>query len=200
MLESITPLFPSPLLQFKHEDADRLNQLLLSEAEAIRQGSAGVNKSNQRGWHSEPDLFRREDPGIKELCRFIVQAVQTAEQKTSSQKEIPSQMQVMGWININGTGAFNTPHAHEGFRWSGCYYVNQPKVAEGRSGYIEFLDPRSGIQAWPVKGASFGNTKVALRPSAGSLLLFPSYLVHWVYPNEEEDERVSIAFNARYTT
>ena len=200
MLESYTPLFHSPLLQFKHDNAEELNKRLLSEAKAMRQASSGVNKSNQRGWHSETDLFRREEPGMKELCRFIVQAVQAAEQKVSTQDSIPTQLQVMGWINVNGTGAFNTPHAHEGFRWSGCYYVNQPEVDEGRSGYIEFLDPRSGIQGWPVKGASFGNTKVALRPSAGSLLLFPSYLVHWVYPNEEEDERVSIAFNARYTT
>ena len=28
--------------------------------------------------------------------------------------------------------------------------------------------------------------------------MFPSYLRHWVYPNESEEERVTIAFNARF--
>ena len=27
-------------------------------------------------------------------------------------------------------------------------------------------------------------------------MIFPSYLVHWVYPNEAGGERVTIAFNA----
>ena len=32
------------------------------------------------------------------------------------------------------------------------------------------------------------------------MIIFPSYLRHWVYPNEEESERVSIAFNIRYSS
>jgi len=30
------------------------------------------------------------------------------------------------------------------------------------------------------------------------MILFPSYLVHWVYPNEADTERWSIAFNATF--
>jgi hypothetical protein len=30
------------------------------------------------------------------------------------------------------------------------------------------------------------------------LLMFPSYLRHWVYPNESDQDRVTIAFNVRF--
>jgi hypothetical protein len=40
--------------------------------------------------------------------------------------------------------------------------------------------------------------KIRKRPQAGTLLVFPSYLRHWVYPNEQDDLRISIAFNAKF--
>jgi len=40
-------------------------------------------------------------------------------------------------------------------------------------------------------------SKVQFRPVAGTMLIFPSFLKHWVYPNQDDEERVSIAFNAR---
>ena len=63
---------------------------------------------------------------------------------------------------------------------------------------IEFLDPRSDLPNWRIFKARAFRPKRKIRPEAGEIVLFPSYLVHWVYPNETQDNRVTIAFNATF--
>ena len=48
----------------------------------------------------------------------------------------------------------------------------------------------------PLKGH---RTHQSYLPSAGSLVIFPSYVTHAVNPFRGPGERISIAFNARLT-
>lgn len=73
-----------------------------------------------------------------------------------------------------------------------------PRVSPGRSGCIEFLDSRTNLRAITIAGATCFMGKYIHCPVAGTLVLFPSYLRHWVYPNNGNGERISIAFNARF--
>jgi uncharacterized protein (TIGR02466 family) len=198
MLKQALPLFQSPVLVFEKAEGADLNRRLLAEFDERRRRSDGISRSNRGGWHSEDDFFRRQEPASKELAQFIVQSLTTAErQYVKIEGERKAEVKLEGWINVNPRSAFNAPHTHPNFAWSGCYYVNQPVVEDGRSGAIEFLDPRAGIGGWPMTKSELTRTKVTMRPKPGTLLIFPSYLVHWVYPNEQEEERVSVAFNAR---
>ena len=78
------------------------------------------------------------------------------------------------------------------------YYVSQPTVETGTSGMIEFLDPRTDLPNWRILKSPAFRAKKKIRPAAGEIVIFPSYLMHWVYPNETDEERVSIAFNATF--
>jgi uncharacterized protein (TIGR02466 family) len=80
---------------------------------------------------------------------------------------------------------------------SGTYYVSIPPDAH--SGAFEFIDPRVNGAALSIEGAACFDPAVILKPKTGMMMIFPSYLRHWVHPNEEETERVSIAFNIRWT-
>jgi ectoine hydroxylase-related dioxygenase (phytanoyl-CoA dioxygenase family) len=52
----------------------------------------------------------------------------------------------------------------------------------------------------PVVELTAGNTdQVVVSVSNGSLLMFPSYLVHSVDVNASEGERVSISFNLMFS-
>ena len=63
---------------------------------------------------------------------------------------------------------------------------------------IEFVDPRVAVEMIAVPGGPFdGRYKV--RPQDGMLLVFPSWLLHFVNPYLSDDERISIAFNSRVT-
>jgi len=63
---------------------------------------------------------------------------------------------------------------------------------EGSSGAIEFLDPRVNANAFTIEGAACFNRKFIINPAPGNLLMFPSYLTHWVQPNGDSkaDARV----------
>lgn len=199
MLEPVASekLFYTPLLRFRLPDHEALDAALLAEGERLRGDSAGVNKSNRGGWHSEGNLFDDPAEPIQTLRRAAVLSIMEATRSVTGKVD-PEQldMKLFAWMNMNPVGGFNAPHTHPGAHWSGVYYVRQPKVDSGNSGMIEFLDPRSDLPNWRILQAKAFRPKRKLRPEAGEIVLFPSYLVHWVYPNEVGGERVSIAFNA----
>ena len=94
------------------------------------------------------------------------------------------------WANINDKGAWNTPHRHNGCWYSGAFYV----CAEGDEGDIIFTDKNEQVLSQsPI------NSKVTdhhrERPTSGTLLLFPSGLLHMVSPNITDKDRYSVAFN-----
>jgi uncharacterized protein (TIGR02466 family) len=107
-------------------------------------------------------------------------------------------MKLFGWMNVNGQGGYNAPHTHPGAHWSGVYYVSQPSIEQGRSGMIEFVAPRADLPHWQILQANAFQLKKRIRPASGEIILFPSYLLHWVYPNDTDAERVTVAFNATF--
>jgi uncharacterized protein (TIGR02466 family) len=199
MLEPVTSekLFYTPLLRFRLPDHEALDEALLAHGERLRAVNEGVAKSNRGGWHSEGNLFDDPTEPVQTLRRAAVLSVMEATRSVTSKVD-PARLEtkIFAWMNMNPTGGFNAPHTHPGAHWSGVYYVRQPKVDSGNSGMIEFLDPRSDLPNWRLFQSKAFRPKRKIRPEAGEIVLFPSYLVHWVYPNEAGGERVTIAFNA----
>lgn len=191
-------LFASPLFGFEVPDAEALNNALKADCQKRRESEEGMSVSNQAGWHSDRDLFSRTEDSFKTLSTHISHVFMHVVKSTLPTFNLTTHdIHGQGWVNINPKGGFNTPHDHTGFHWSGCYYVNVPKSTDERSGMIEFLDARgsTGIRA-PQVSMVFA-PKFQVRPRAGTMLIFPAYLRHWVYPNQDDEDRISIAFNAR---
>jgi uncharacterized protein (TIGR02466 family) len=192
-------LFASPMFLFEIAEADALNKQLLEEVMAMRAQSPGVQKSNAAGWHSKTDFFQRAEPGCAALRAFMVEAIREATLKLSPRFDFNGhETQAHGWFNVNPRGASNKPHSHPGFALSGTYWVKIPPNAPNSSGAFEFIDPRIYTNQEPLDGAACFSRTVTLRPKEGRLLIFPSYLQHSVYPNEQDDDRISMAFNVRY--
>lgn len=192
-------LFSTPLFRFALEDAESFNVELLSQGSRLRSETEGVSKSNRRSWHSSGNLFDNDTPCFQRLKSHAIEAVFAATEKIGAKAETKHlDLKVFSWMNINPPGGYNAPHTHPGAHWSGVYYVAQPNVGSKSSGKIEFLDPRTDLPNWRILDAPSFAAKKAIRPEAGELILFPSYLVHWVFPNESDEERVTIAFNATF--
>lgn len=192
-------LFSTPLLRFRVADHEALDADLLAECRRLRAASPGVQKSNRGGWHSEGNLFDLNTPCIGKLRDTARAAVLEATRRVGGKVDPETlRLKLFSWMNVNTMGGFNAPHTHPGAHWSGVYYVSQPAVDVGTSGMIEFLDPRSDLPNWRLLRARPFRPKRKIRPQPGEIVLFPSYLVHWVYPNESEQERVTIAFNATF--
>ena len=198
-LQGTQPLFYSPLTVFELEDSENLNTQLLIETSARQTDSSGIDRSNWHGWHSEDDFFKRPEPGHQTLRAHILEAIQACTKNVSPNFDFSRYgIQSEGWINVLGKGGLNTPHDHPAWVWSGCYYVSVPECDNELSGNIEFFDTRTNVRTLTVEGAACFASKFTLKPRNGMLLIFPSYLRHWVYPNESEINRVTVAFNARF--
>lgn len=192
-------LFSTPLLRYSVPDHEGLNAALLEEGRRLRQSDEGVSKSNRGGWHSKGNLFDHSADCIVRLRALATEAAHEATRKINAKVDPETlRLKLFGWMNANPPGGFNAPHTHPGAHWSGVYYVSQPEIEDGTSGMIEFLDPRSDLPNWRILQAPAFRLKRKFRPAAGEIVMFPSYLLHWVYPNETDEERVSIAFNATF--
>ncbi|WP_240913933.1 TIGR02466 family protein [Sphingomonas sp. HDW15A] len=194
-------LFPVPLLMTQVENSDTLNGRLVAETLERRGRESGVERSNRYGWHSEADFFQRKEPAHAELAKRIRAFVEKATRQTMP--KLPAELAVAceGWVNINPSHAFNAPHDHPGSFWSGTYYAQVPlpeREEDKMSGAIEFIDPRGSLGTSARIETPFTRGKFTLRPAAGTLLLWPGYLRHWVYPNMSTKERFTVSFNAWY--
>jgi len=198
----------TPLLTYEVSDAPALNEMLVAEIGARRGKEGGVARSNRGGWHSKSDFFKRTEPGHKRLAGAIREAVKAATLGVQPDAKIAAlRMETEGWINVNPPGALNAPHDHPAWLWSGSYYAAMPdpppaRTSElpGTDGCIEFLDGRTNLKAVGNVDLPFLRDKVTIRPRAGLLLLFPSFVTHWVYPSPPGADRISIAFNARFVS
>lgn len=100
------------------------------------------------------------------------------------------------WFNVNGTGAFNAPHRHPNSLFSAVYYVNVPKG----SGNIVFKNPNPVMYAHLttdnlIAMNDINATNWTVIPEPGMILVFPSWLEHYVEPNSSQENRISISYN-----
>ena len=107
------------------------------------------------------------------------------------------------WYNVNRYGDHHAPHTHPKCSLSGTYYVRVPsepvRAADplARPGCISFYDPRTGANMITVGSEPDARTTYVVRPSAGTLLMWPSPMQHYVHPNLSEEHRISISFNLK---
>jgi len=88
-------------------------------------------------------------------------------------------------------------HNHPSSAWSGCYYVTGAGSDESLAGVLEFYDPRPFTEMVEVPGTPYGQ-RMLIRPVPGLLVVFPSWLYHFVHPMASDTPRISIAFNATW--
>lgn len=196
-------LFPTPILKARPPDAEALNRALLESIEMQRAESAGIDRSNIGGWHSDTDMTTWGGEPARSLATFAVQEVSAHMVDVAAAGKRKFDWSIEMWANVNQPGDANQLHCHPAAYWSGVYYPD-PGGAEAESGGGELVleDPRYPLAYMTVpdlllraQDQSPMYSQVAIRPEAGLLVLFPSWLRHSVRPHRGERARVSIAIN-----
>ncbi len=99
------------------------------------------------------------------------------------------------WINILPKGGIHTSHIHPNSVISGTTYVAVPKGASS----IMYEDPRlSMMMAAPTRKVDAREDMQSfyyVKPKAGDILLWESWLRHEVTMNMAQEERISVSFN-----
>ena len=195
--------FPTTIFQIDLPDPKPLNEALLANIYAEQERDLkGINRSNFSelgGWHSHNDLHKSAK--YADLVGLIGGATARVSADQGYAQSHAIRIGTM-WSIINPPGSSNRAHVHPGCLWSGVYYIQAPKGA----GNIEFIEPRTmHLMNQPkfqpnTKRPKESWTKVRFEPTAGRMLIFPSWLYHGVDPNVSTEpgrkgHRIIVSFN-----
>jgi len=172
-----------------HEDFFSLDiKKIKKEIVDIKSKSKGRRVSNYGGWQSQS--FGTINKNFESLFNNIKTSVKELEKHLDLKKELSLNNY---WCNMNYFGSFNKPHEHPDSVVSGVYYVSIPK----NSGSIVFLNDNLDIYYKNNnKNYNIYNSSTwSINPEENKCILFPSYLKHYVEPNLNKKERISISFN-----
>ena len=103
------------------------------------------------------------------------------------------------WIVSQYAGEYNPYHHHTG-DFSAVVYLKIPPNMEEELN-VEFTDhyPTNGlIEFMYGENCDMRSDNIKFKPEVGTMLVFPSYLKHFVYPFYSEGERRSMSFNAHF--
>ena len=182
--------FPTPIYiaDIKHPT---LNQELERDIIAWSKQDKGIVRTNVQGWHSTTNMH--ELPQFKKLVEMLYEC-----QRTVYQQEHYESEPFLGnmWANINPPGGMNRAHQHPNSLWSGVYYIKAPK----NCGHLKIDDPRaSAAMCRPRQKEGKKPSRLYREPHYepidGRCIMFPSWLMHCVDPNESNDIRISVSFN-----
>ena len=192
---NVVSMFPTFVwnIQIRQDNAERLNANILSALCEMRRDLPTL--VDGEAWQSTQAMHELE--AFQELGMYVRSAVKSVLQFLKIGYE---DFETTGcWANIQAKGASHAVHSHPNNFLSGVYYVQTHPGADT----VNFHDPRNqtAVIRPPVTELTAENTdQVVVRVSNGTLLVFPSYLQHYVSPNTSNDERVSVSFNVMFSS
>ena len=197
---NVSLAFATPILQRVFDNTGPINDGLTRAILEREKTMPSAGRSNVGGWHSNDDLFEWPYPEIATFRGWLGEAVGEItnvdlDGRLGGQMDV--QMDGGAWVNLCRDGGYNKIHNHPGCSWSGVYYVStgvRAPDAPPDSGCIEFLDPRMGATETGLNGPD-ALPKLRVEAVAGLMVVFPSWLYHYVNPFRGSGERISIAFN-----
>jgi uncharacterized protein (TIGR02466 family) len=145
----------------------------------------------------KPEAQVLVDAGLEELEQFIMDAARTFLEKAL--RLPPRRLEVQrSWINIFKPGAQEAQHSHDGSLLSCSYYVEAPEDC----GCIVLPDPIGARRSYREFTNTVGSDvltrrEIAVEPQPGRLVMFESWLPHYVQCNKSDRVRISIALNLR---
>lgn len=191
-MDEVIGLFPTPFMRVvKALDADLVAGLVGHfDAQALRDNNSSGNLSHTA-------MLRPGDsPLLVEAATHITPklvdfgAMLFGERLGWSLKEM--------WVNVMDTGGRQAMHNHANSFISGVVYLT-PTHPESRTVFMK--SPGGSDFAFRNDHASMAPSAysadkwISPAPEPGDLVLFPSYLMHAVPPNQGE-RRITMAFNA----
>jgi uncharacterized protein (TIGR02466 family) len=138
-----------------------------------------------------------QNPIFKPLFDAIINKLAFMHEHLEMSKDFTQEIYSV-WMNYNESPITTAPHSHAPAFLSGVYYV---KSSPG-SGMLEFINPVTEMP-WAIgpgtrlKNNAYNSDKWGIMPEAGKLIIFPSWLMHYVVPRTDDKDRISIAFNSK---
>ena len=196
-----TPIFVKYLGELKEMNCE-LASLILNE----REEHASVKQSNLGGWQSSMTFHLKNDHPVQQFLHLINLAVG---EYIEGITKVPAtnleyKWSISAWANVNDAHDLNGLHFHTGGFFSGVYFVQSPGApAPDQNGTLFLHDPSRHsvlsrlITAPKALRAQF-RSGYSAHPVPGTVVLFPSWIEHMVYPHRGPGTRISVAFDVLF--
>lgn len=172
-------IFSIPIWGFVLRDQQYQCQDYIDKLLQLEQTQPSAKKSNLGGYQTHDRL---SDEGVfKELITSLNYICNSILQEYSCE---PVQVKEM-WGNINYQKDSNGSHVHSGVL-SGVFYLQTPPDC----GKLVLINPAVRADGHLLRASNFG-----IQPEHLALIIFPSWLEHYVEPNQSPERRMSISFN-----
>ena len=189
----IEGIFPLPVYMAKR-DSD-LDSTEKKEVEDIIDEGMHDPTHEPRGgnWTSHNTyIFNNKLTKIKQFCE---KHINIYVKEILNPKEEVNYYITQSWLNVTNPGEWHPHHTHANSIISGTFYIS---IEEGDT--ITWLDPNSKAkepQSTPKEFNSWNTPEWSFTVNNNQLLLFPSWLDHYVPPNQSarSEPRMTIAFN-----
>ena len=205
----IHTLFAVPLIEFRHPAAEelcpRLTRFFLNREQDDYRDD--ISRDTQVGplFESRFDLFYWQEPEIRPMVDFCHRSLARVVAELNGYGN--QQMQQLrfdyhAWFHVTRKGGFQAVHNHPNASWSGIFCIDPGEPAsDPREGTVRFYDPKGNANYYQDPGNaqlsgpfSMGGSQITHEP--GKLWIFPSYMLHEVFPYQGKKPRVIVAFNA----
>ncbi len=191
-MDQVIPLFPTPFLRAQGVLGDALVRSLVAHFAAL-----AVRDNNTSPRLSHTEMLRPADsPLFVQAAALITPkladfgGLMFGERMGWSIKEM--------WVNVLDTGGHQAMHNHANSFISGVVYLTPTHP----SAQTVFMKSPGGVDfafrndhAGTTPGEFNADKWVSPSPDPGDLVLFPSYLMHAVPPNQG-GQRITMSFNA----
>jgi hypothetical protein len=216
-------LFPSPFAFANFgESAKGLNKKLVDDinnemANYQPQTQTRTFAINECGWQSGHLETKYES--FKEIGDAIQQCVPPMLIHSGAEKDYAAKLKVEGiWANvIFAAGGFSQPHVHGNgdTLWTGVYYPagaetenldnfdsNKHIIGETTrgSGNLVLKDPsfiQKRLIRFPWRTKKYYGASVSVIPRESLLVMFPTWIEHYVQPVTDNTKRYSISFSIK---
>ena len=184
-------VFPSILTKVECDLFKYIQKDLINWIYSYQKNSESVIHSNRGGWQSPSDFHLDESFG--EFKNYILSNSYQSLQHYNCNFCLSNM-----WININKNQDYNVCHDHPNTILSGVFWIK----ALYNSGNLVFRSPNFFVEnllienvTEEVKSTHNYSRTFEFVPKEGTIVLFPSHLLHHVEMNESDEDRISIAFN-----
>ncbi len=186
-------IFPSIITEVLCPNYENIKDDFIEWIYDYKKNNEGLKISNRGGWHSNYDFFTCNtfSPFLKYICSNAEKSlIYTCNLHLNSM-----------WINVNQKGDYNKCHIHPGSTLSGVFWIKTPD----NCGNLTFYSDNSYSEHNLITNTSEKICKkfnyysnFSFTPKEGTMILFPSNMLHDVEINESESDRISIAFNLNF--
>ena len=148
-------------------------------------------REQNNNWQTNADLHKKEP-----FKWFATDIGETAFDIIDKLDYNVEEIEITGmWGNILKPGETHAPHTHSNNFLSGVFYLE----SDAKTG-ITFVDPRPAADVLvprKKKKTNENSNLLSYISKQNRLIIFPSWLVHWVPINNSKRDRISISFNVQ---